>query len=258
MNILLTNDDGYQARGLIKLYDILHEKHQITVVAPESERSAVSHAITISEPVKVLPLPQLNGYAVRGTPADCVKLALLELMPQKPDLVISGINHGTNLGNHAIYSGTVAAANDAAMLGFPALAVSQERGDRQETSFTAAANFIADLLVVHSELKIPPGLFLSVNVPDLPENMIKGIKFTPQSPQAMIEGFSKCTDPRGNAYYWLATNPMLPGEDEDSDIGAISRGYIAVTPMGHDLTNFNELKRLRVYSPIVYPLTGKF
>jgi 5'-nucleotidase len=248
MNILLTNDDGYQAEGLRILYKIFHLEHDVTVIAPDNQRSAASHAITLNEPIKVSPLSQFKGYAVRGTPTDCVKLALLELMPTKPDLVLSGINHGGNTGNNAIYSGTLAAASDAAMFGIPAIAVSLEVTKDRELFLNTAAKFISYLIDVYPSLRIPPGVFLSVNVPNLPLDKIKGFKLARQAPARPVEYYDKYKDNQGNSYYWLAINtPPLQTDDQDGDITVVAQGYIAITPMGHDLTNLTELARLDTY-----------
>ena len=245
MRILLTNDDGVYAPGLAALHAALKACHEVTVVAPETEQSAVGHAITLSDPIRVRPLgPRTGfaGYAVSGTPADCVKLALHELLPQKPELVVSGINLGANLGVNLLYSGTVSAATEAAIQDLPAMAVSL--GTLRDPDFSLAARFMAGLIEKLPQLDIPLRVSLNVNVPALAEEKIKGVRFTRQSDARLMERFIKRTDPRGHTYFWQAGETMGTEGDLETDFPALRAGYITITPVNHDLTHLNTLERL--------------
>ena len=247
MHILLTNDDGFQAKGLRALYEAISVHHKVTVVAPETEQSAIGHAITVADPIRVREITNMefNGFAVRGTPADCVKLAVLELLQEPPDLVISGINHGANLGVNVLYSGTVSAASDAAILGFPAIAFSQEYLGDKNTSFEVAAHFARRLVDIYPELQMPRNVLLNVNIPHLPQDFIKGVRFVRQSNARLAERFEKRMDPRGSMYYWQVGETMDFRSEKDTDVLAMTDGYITITPLGHDLTHQEEVKRLQ-------------
>ncbi len=243
MRILLTNDDGIYAEGLCALYRCLSLDHEVIVVAPEAERSAVGHAITLSVPLRVRIVRrgrEFRGYAVNGTPADCVKLAFYELVGPV-DLVISGINRGANVGINVLYSGTVSAATEAAILGMPALAVSLD-AYRQE-SYCFAAYFVSVLVdqVFHWSLPFP--FCLNVNIPHLPPQQIKGIKFTRQGTNRLRERFERRLDPHGNVYYWQCGEEFME-EDPETDVIALKQGYISITPLHHDLTHSEILTRL--------------
>lgn len=241
MRILLTNDDGYQAKGLLALYEQLAQEHEVTVVAPEAEQSAIGHAITVNEPIRVMPLENMPGFAVRGTPADCVKLAIYELLSQPPELVLSGINHGANVGANILYSGTVSAASDAAILGWPAIAFSQEF--YQPFDFSQAAGYARKLVNSFFKLNLSPGLLLNVNVPS--NQPIKGVRLVKQSNARLAECFQRYVDPRGRVYYWPAGETMSDTKDPDDDHYALSQGYITITPVRHDLTHYQQLESLR-------------
>ncbi len=245
MRILITNDDGVQAPGLLALHLALAAGHEVTVVAPETEQSAVGHAITLSDPLKVRPLTpsgELAGFAVRGTPADCVKLAVQELLPAPPDLVVSGINLGANLGQNVLYSGTVSAASEAALYGLPAMAVSLD--SFKPGDFSLAGRVAAHLAAALPGLGLPPGVALNVNVPALPAERIKGLRFTRQSRARLRERFLKRSDPRGNTYYWQAGETMGDEEGLASDYPALKAGYVTITPLRQDLTHGEVLARL--------------
>jgi 5'-nucleotidase len=246
MRILLTNDDGVYAPGLAALSTALNGDHQVTVVAPETEQSAVGHAITLADPIRVRRLGQrtgLEGWAVTGTPADCVKLAVNELLPKKPELVISGINKGGNVGVNLLYSGTVSAATEAAILGLQGIAVSLNT--HAEADFSFAAKFVAHLVSKLSELPVSPQAALNVNIPALPEDQIKGVLFTQQSQARLIERFIQREDPRGQTYYWQAGETMQRDGGVETDYPALEEGFISITPVRHELTNHNILEKLR-------------
>lgn len=249
MRILLTNDDGYQARGLLALYEQLSLDHQVIVVAPETEQSAIGHAITVSEilRVRVLSLENapFNGFAVRGTPADCVKLGVYELLDAPPQLVVSGINHGANVGVNILYSGTVSAASDAAILGLPAIAFSQQDRKGNHVDFSMAAAYARKLVNAYAGLEVPEGLLLNVNFPCLPQDRIKGVRLVRQSQAQLNERFERYLDTKGRPYYWPAGETMSASHDPADDLHNLIDGYITITPIGHDLTNYPELARLQ-------------
>ena len=237
MRILLTNDDGIYARGLSALYEELSRENDCLIVAPEIEQSAVGHAITLFRPLMVRSATKggnFLGYAVYGTPADCVKIGIKELAGQKPDLVVSGINRGSNCGNNVIYSGTVSAATEAAMMGVASMAVSLDT--HQEADFTFAARFADRMVRLIKKNKLLQGCALNVNIPCLPEEKIKGVVVVKQGQGNLLETYEKRTDPRDNVYYWISAETLTADRDPQTDIGALSQGYITITPIQYDLT----------------------
>ncbi|MBU2548586.1 MAG: 5'/3'-nucleotidase SurE [Proteobacteria bacterium] len=246
MNILLTNDDGIHAPGLAALVRTLASEHEVFVAAPEYEQSAVGHAITLADPIKVKPISkngEFFGYALGGTPADCVKLASCELMDRRPDLVVSGINLGANVGINLLYSGTVSAATEAAILGLPALAISLDTF--RDPDFSSAADLARRLAAKLPELAIPPGVSLNVNVPALPAAEIKGLAWARQGQTPFGERFTRRIDPRGNVYYWRGSERSTQAARPDSDYALLAQGYATITPLRHDLTHHRELIRLK-------------
>lgn len=249
MRILLTNDDGIYAKGIETLHEQLRQEHEILVVAPETEQSAVGHAITLMDPLRVKPVDRNGaffGYAVNGTPADCVKLAISELMEEPPNLVVSGINLGANVGINVIYSGTVSAATEGIILGVSAIAVSVD--SYRNPDFLPAALFTRLLVRQVLAKGLPPHTLLNVNVPALPQSEIRGVKVTRQGITRFRERFDRRVDPRNNVYYWQCGSTPPVREDGDTDASALSCGCISVTPIHHDLTNHNFLDRLRGWS----------
>ena len=244
---LLTNDDGIYARGIDALRRELAKDAECIVVAPEVEQSAVGHAITVFRPLMVRKARKngsVFGYAVSGTPADCVKIGLSELAGGPVDLVVSGINHGRNVGINIIYSGTVSAATEAVILGVPALAISVD--SHHEVDYTVAARFARKMAAFI--LKNPlPDVVINVNVPAIPEEEIRGVVVARQGRARMMERFDKRTDPRDNLYYWLAGEPELPSqEQDDTDAGLLKKGMITITPIHCDLTRYDLLDELRM------------
>jgi len=253
MRILLTNDDGIFAKGIEALYEALSEHHDVYVIAPETERSAVGHAITFLDPLMVKPIKRNGaffGYACTGTPADCVKLGIAELMRPLPDVVVSGINLGANVGINVLYSGTVSAATEGAILGFPALAVSIDSFQPQD--FSVATEAVLELLQIIEKRGLPRGVCLNVNVPNLGREDIRGMRVTCQGNLTYEENYERRVDPRNRVYYWL-TGSVIPTEDRpDADVRALADGYISITPIQHDLTHYGllaELKRWGLESP---------
>ena len=247
MRILLTNDDGYQAVGIKKLYDELIKIAEVVMIAPERENSAVGHAITVFEPIKVFELKEgekIYGYAVNGTPADCVKLGLVAIYKKKPDLVISGINAGPNTGTNIIYSGTVSAATEGTIFGIPSIAISISIRNSLEIKF--AAEFTARLAKTIHKRKLPAGTLLNVNIPALPKEQIKGVKITRQGESKFKEVFLKRIDPLGRTYYWLdGGEDVYIDKDEDIDAIALKNGFVSITPITYDLTNYKYMEEIR-------------
>ena len=216
------------------------------MVAPESEQSAVGHAITLADPIRVHPLTpesDMRGWAVIGTPADCVKLAVHELLPEPPQMVISGINQGANVGVNLLYSGTVSAATEGAIMGLPALSVSLAT-HKPGANFAWAARVAAQMVAAWDSLEVPAGVSLNVNVPALPPERIKGVRFTRQSNARLNESFLRREDPRGHTYYWQAGEKMGTEGDGHTDYPALLEGYVTITPVGHDLTHRRALEAL--------------
>ena len=249
MRILLTNDDGIYAKGIEVLHKDLSEDHDVVVVAPETEQSAVGHAITLTDPLRVKSIDRNGtffGYAVKGTPADCVKLAINELMKTPPDLVVSGINLGANVGINVIYSGTVSAATEGTILGVPAIAFSINTF--RDPDFHPAARFARLLVRQVKEHGLPPYTSLNVNVPAISENKIRGVLITRQGVTRFVEKFDRRMDPRENVYYWQCGSTPPLEEDGDTDASALAKDCISITPIQHDLTNYDFLESLRSWS----------
>lgn len=250
--ILLSNDDGIDAKGLAALASALDGLGDLRVVAPEREQSAVGHAITVRDPIRAythafeVPSGPIPAWAVTGTPADCIKLAVWNLLDRKPDLVVSGINMGPNTAVNVLYSGTVSAASEACILGIPSIAVSL--CSWTATDFEAAGRFARRIAgrVLHRGL--PSGVLLNVNVPNLPLDDIRGIDVTRLARARWEEEFSARVDPLQRPYYWL-TGTFHNLEDEDeNDLGAVDRGFVSVTPLHLDLTAYAFLKDLRSWN----------
>ncbi|MEW6387008.1 MAG: 5'/3'-nucleotidase SurE [Thermodesulfobacteriota bacterium] len=247
MTILITNDDGIHAPGITALHQELRHLGEVAVVAPESEQSAVGHAISLSNPLRVKQVALKGGgqgWAVSGTPADCVKIALAELLPEPPALVISGINLGANVGVNVLYSGTVSAATEAAILGVKAMAVSLNT--YKDPDFVEAARLARELLAKMKEWSgWSQGVCLNVNLPPLPREKIRGIKITRQDTGQLVERFERRVDPRENVYYWLSAINERRDLAPDTDYGALQAGFITVTPIRHDLTHYPSLESLK-------------
>ena len=247
--ILVCNDDGIDAPGLRVLADVMSTLGETHVVAPADEQSAVGHAITVRDPVRARPWnfePEndtISAHAVTGTPADCVKLAVSQLLPRRPDLVVSGINRGPNTAVNVIYSGTVSAATEASVLGIDALAFSLcawEGGD-----YEPAGRFARRLATRVLKDGLPPGILLNVNIPCRPFEEIRGVLVTRQARSRWEESFAARTDPFDKPYYWMTGEFVNLDQGENTDIGAIEEGYISVTPVQHDLTAYEHLAGIK-------------
>lgn len=243
MKILLTNDDGVYAEGLCALYNALSGEHEVYIVAPEAERSAVGHAITIHYPLRVKEIRRGKhfwGYAVSGTPADCVKLALYEIVCPV-DLVVSGINRGANVGINVLYSGTVSAATEARILGYPAIAVSIDA--YEDIDYCFAGYFVHQFIRHYGKVIKDYNLCLNINFPHLNPHDIKGVKLVRQSTARLKEIFEKRVDLHGKVYYWQGAEEHTETE-VDTDVVALKEGYITITPIQFDLTSYSDLDLL--------------
>ncbi len=251
MRILLTNDDGIYAPGIRALRDQLLSLGQVTVVAPATEQSATGHSVTLSAPLLVSEVfDEVNGervrlgYAVEGRPADCVKLALLELLPEPPDVIISGMNAGSNAGINVLYSGTVAAAIEGAFLRYTAIACSLEYDKKIHDYHKGAAycRQVIDQILAHNP---PAGSLYNVNIPVLERGPIAGIKVMPQNITPYVEKFDRRTNPRGRTYFWSSPDFRCPEPHPDTDVDALAKQYITVTPLHFDLTDRARLQSMQ-------------
>ncbi len=259
MNILITNDDGIYSPGIKVLANTFKTLGKVTVVAPDAERSAVGHSITINHPLRVQEARRNGaffGYAINGTPADCVKIALGTIMTEKADLVVAGINQGLNIGTNVIYSGTVSGAMEGAILGLPALAISidVDKSNRNNNNHEDIFSFPAKFSVFLAKLVIKKGLpertVLNINFPFCSKKEIKGIAITKQAQTVFRDRFQKRLDPRKNTYYWLeGENEEIDLEGGDGlDFVAVKKGFISITPLYSDLTNHGCIERLKCWN----------
>jgi 5'-nucleotidase len=242
MHIMVTNDDGIHAPGIRALAEAMKELGSVTVVAPDRERSAAGHSLTLHSPLRIFKLRE-GWYAVDGTPTDCVNMGIHNMLPVSPDLVVSGINHGANLGDDVTYSGTVAAAMEANLMGIPAIAFSlatfEKSGnfhDAAQVSLRVARQVIANGL--------PSDTFLNVNIPDCRLAQMLPTMVTRQGKRSFIGKIVDKTDPRGRKYFWIGSDEPNLNDEEGTDFHAINRRHVSVTPLHLDLTNHNSLKIL--------------
>jgi len=237
--ILISNDDGINAPGIYALANEIKKIADVVVVAPDSQQSAVGHALTTVTPLRVTPFEkngELFGYAVNGTPADCVKLAIRNLVSRKPDVVISGINHGMNTAINTIYSGTVSAATEASILEVPSFAVSLGTF-KDNPDFSFAAKFSAQFVPLFVKKKLPQGTLLNINIPAVPESEIKGVKVTKLNNSYWDDVFEARRDPQNKLYYWLTGKYIIGNDDNIYDDVAIKNNLVSITPIHYDLTN---------------------
>ncbi|MDA8334911.1 MAG: 5'/3'-nucleotidase SurE [Peptococcaceae bacterium] len=244
MRVLLANDDGIEAAGITALRQVLEDLDwEVYVSAPDRERSAVGHGITVHRPLRVRKYvwgEKSRGWSVDGTPADCVKLALENFLPQPPDLVISGINLGPNLGTDVLYSGTVSAAFEGLINGFTAIAVSL--AVYGEADYRPAAAFLRDFLPQALRMTLPPCTMLNINVPP---GVPRGIRIARLGRRRYVNVFHRRTDPRGRAYYWMAGEVEDTDNGPGTDLAAVKDGFVSVSPLHCDLTDYNLLDALR-------------
>jgi 5'-nucleotidase len=258
MRLLISNDDGIYALGVRALANGLAEAgHQVTVVCPDRERSATGHGLTLHQPIRAELVesvfhPSVQGWACSGTPSDCVKLALWALLDSPPDLVLSGINHGSNLGTEVLYSGTVSAAMEGVIEGIPAIAFSL--CSFSSRNFQPAAVFAQSLVAQIAQHPLPELLLLNVNIPPVEQEKIAGVAITRQGIRRYVDVFEKRIDPRGKTYYWLAGEVLeevqtanAPGQ-LPTDVEAIRENYITITPLQYNLTSTSGLVNLQQWN----------
>ena len=249
MKILISNDDGIESKGIEALVRSLKEIADVTVVAPAKEQSAVGHAITMQIPLRILKTykdGEFFGYAVNGTPADCVKIGVRNIMDEKPDLMISGINHGSNTAINIIYSGTVSAAREAAIMDIPSIAISVT--NHEVTDFDFAAKVAKLLALDIYDKDLPLGTLLNVNVPDVPEDKIAGILLTRQGKSKWDDIYEQRVDPNGRDYYWLKGNLLEVDNDIETDQAAIKNKYVSVSPIHFDLTDYDTFEKMKSWN----------
>jgi 5'-nucleotidase len=241
MRILVSNDDGYLSPGLAALVKVLRTLADLDVVAPERNRSGASNSLTLDRPLHVRQAD--NGfYYLDGTPTDCVHLAITGLLPHKPDMVVSGINHGANLGDDVLYSGTVAAAMEGRFLGVPAIAVSLNHHDGK--NMQTAADITVRLIERMVRDPLPADTILNVNVPDLPIAQLAGIESTRLGHRHQAEALIRAADPRGNPVYWIGAPGLEADAGPGTDFDAVSRGCVSITPLHVDLTRYTALEQV--------------
>ena len=242
MRILLSNDDGYFAPGLAALEQALSPLGTVTVVAPERDRSGASNSLTLDRPLSVRRAG--NGYYhVNGTPTDCVHLAVTGLLPELPDIVVSGINHGANMGDDTIYSGTVAAATEGFLLGIPSIAVSLVAAGKDH--FATAGRVAADLVARFLEQRVEGSVLLNVNVPDVPHAALDGIQVTRLGKRHKAEPVVKASSPRGETVYWVGAAGSAQDAGEGTDFHAVASNRVSVTPLQMDLTRFAQMQAVQ-------------
>jgi 5'-nucleotidase len=238
MRILLSNDDGYFAPGLAALAQALSSIAEVTVVAPERDRSGASNSLTLDRPLTLR--QSHNGfYYVNGTPTDCVHLAVTGMLAEQPDMVISGVNHGANMGDDTIYSGTVAAATEGFVLGIPSIAISL--ASVSQGHYATAAQVAVQLVERFHAQPLQPAMLLNVNVPDLPPASIKGTQVTRLGKRHKAEPVVKSVSPRGQTVYWVGAAGGAQDAGPGTDFHAVAEGYVSVTPLQMDLTHFAQI-----------------
>lgn len=247
MKILITNDDGINAVGIRMLASSLKEIGEVTVVAPDRERSATGHAITMHHPLRVEKVKfgdfDIDAWSISGTPSDCIKIGVESLMEEAPDIIVSGINNGPNLGTDVLYSGTVSAAIEGAIHNIPSIALSVY-GKINEIVYEGAAYYSCKLIQAVIKNKMPKNLVLNINVPSMDNSQIKGVKFTELGIRRYKNSFEKRQDPMGKSYYWLSGSLIEIENSVQSDVECVKNGYISVTPLHFDLTDYNYLDNM--------------
>lgn len=248
--ILVTNDDGITAPGILTLIDIAKEIGEVVVVAPDSPQSGTGHAITVNNTLFLYKTSskqdKILSYSCSGTPVDCVKLAIHEVLKKKPDLCISGINHGSNSSINVIYSGTMSAAVEAGIEGIPAIGFSL-LDYNWDADFESSKEFVSNIIQEVIKNKLPEGVILNVNIPKLKKDEIKGIKVCRQAKAFWVERFDKRQTPQGMDYYWLTGEFVNQDLGEDTDEWALKNGYVSVVPVQFDLTAHHAIQRLNTY-----------
>lgn len=261
--ILLSNDDGIGSEGILALEEAVRDLGDVYVVAPETERSAAAHSLTLHKPLRIYERSPRH-FAVSGTPTDCVNLAVFTILPRKPDILLSGINHGANMADDVTYSGTVSAAFEGSILGIPSMAFSLVIPDDPATplSFGAARHFARILAERLISSDPDPSVLFSVNIPDRPAGRVSGIRLTHLGKRIFDTGnIIRNEDPRGRPYYWIGLSPKDYEPDAESDLHAVDHGFVSVTPLHLDLTHYPSIARHKFWeepekvpgAPAVHP-----
>lgn len=243
MLILVTNDDGIHSPGILSLAEALSTLGRVVVVAPDRERSAVGHALTLHAPLRADEIRE-GYFAVSGTPTDCVNLGIHGLLRERPTLVVSGINRGGNMGDDITYSGTVSAAMEATLMGVPAFAVSLTQGPFGYADFEAAAKVAVELARTVLQQGLPPDTFLNINVPP---GLPQGMSLTRQGKRRYDDVIVEKRDPRGRAYYWIGGGEMQFEDIPGTDLHAVNQQKVSVTPLHLDLTNYRSFEHLATW-----------
>ncbi len=246
MRILVTNDDGINAPGLTVLKQIAQQlSDDVWIVAPESEQSCAGHSLSLRRPLRIRSLTPTH-YAVDGTPTDCVLLAVKEIMKDhRPDLVLSGVNRGSNLGEDVTYSGTVAAAMEGTLLDIPSIALSQSISLDKPVHWDVPYRYAPRLITAILAAGVPDNTLININFPDLSPDAVKGVKTVPQGKRKLGDNLYRNTDPEGKPYYWIGPVRNIAKDPKGSDLEAITDGYVSVTPIYLDLTNHAVLTGLK-------------
>ncbi|HET7274820.1 MAG TPA: 5'/3'-nucleotidase SurE [Longimicrobiaceae bacterium] len=246
MLILCCNDDGYRSLGLRVLADAAREIGDVQIVAPDREQSASSHSLTMHFPLRAHKVDATTHY-VDGTPTDCVALAVGELLPHRPDVVLSGVNHGPNMGEDVLYSGTVAAAMEATILGIPAMAFSYVGRDPEGIrAYGPRLQSLVSQLVDRESF--PPETLLNVNLPAIDPDAVRGVRVTRLARRVYTDSLTRATDPNGKEYFWIGGGGVEWSADEGTDFRAVEEGYISVTPLHLDLTNYKLLSEVESWA----------
>lgn len=250
MKILISNDDGIAANGIRALAEVLSVEHEVYVIAPDRERSAAGHSLTLHTPLRVEEVEAYNGvkraWVTTGTPGDCVKIGINAILgpDEQPDIVISGINHGPNLGADILYSGTVSCAMEGAMLGVPSIALSLASMRYDHENFIYTAKFVNSLLPKLKEFTFPKKSILNINVPALDEDDILGVAVTELGRRMFTDTYEKRVDPRGKVYYWMAGELTNEPEESNTDIAAVRNNKISITPVTYEMTKEDFMSNL--------------
>lgn len=247
--ILLTNDDGIFSNGMKALAYALHGLGKIVIVAPDKEQSAVSSALTIQRPIRVKGFrldDKFEAYSVDGTPTDCVKLAFFSLLKRKPDLVVSGINHGLNTSINVLYSGTVSGAIEGNLMGVNSIAISHQSHDH-DSDISAAGNIARKIASYTLQNNWTEKVLLNINIPDVPPNSIQGVKVTRLCNSEWLDRFEKRLDPWGNSYYWFSGEYKINEDDPNCDDNAVNDGFISITPLDINFTKSALIDSLKVF-----------
>ncbi|HTL62793.1 MAG TPA: 5'/3'-nucleotidase SurE [Nitrospira sp.] len=249
-HILITNDDGIHSAGLTALAKALTRVGEVWVVAPDRERTAVAHAVTLHKPLRIHEVGK-RVYAVNGTPVDCVNLALLNILPSRPRLLVSGINKGVNLGDDVLYSGTVSAAVEGTILGVPSMAVSQEGQGREEFQFATGAHYAVRVARQILRYGLPEETLVNVNVPNRSLDTVTGVRITCLSRRRFDNPIIEKVDPHGRSYFWIAGTRVSWSRNKDSDHEALAEGAVSLTPLHLDNTHYEVLDQLRTWESAI-------